>query len=202
MKTRTIVIILVLMIVGVSCIPSLYPLYRKKDLLFDERLVGKFDVYDGFWIFDILDLNDPLDQGVWWERFKSGKTYRLTVFEGDKEAKFAVHLIMLKNNYYLDFFPVTYSIEHSTLDAHLFPAHIFAKLEFAGDDLVIHWFDGEFLNDLIDSNKIKISYKELGHTLLLTAKTDEIQNFVKKYGDDPRAYVEAEDPDTLYRMNN
>ncbi len=200
MKIQTVILILVLIITGVSCIPSLYPLYREKDLLFDQRLVGKFDIEGDLWEFDSLDLNAPFDNGDSWERFKSGKTYRLVAFEEDKKAKFAVHLIMLNDNYYLDFFPVSYRIEHDFLNALLFPAHIFARLEFTGDDLVLHWFDGDFVHDLIDSNKIKISYKELEHTILLTARTDELQYFVKKYGDDPGAYVDEEDPDTLYRI--
>ena len=202
MKTRTVILIMLLIAGGVSCIPSLYPLYREKDLLYDGRLAGKFDLDGDRWEFDSLDLGSPMDQGDWWGRFESGKTYRLTAFDDEEVARFAVHLIRLNSNYYLDFFPVTYHIEHSALDAHLFPAHIFAKLEFQEDDLVVYWFDGEFLVDLIDSNKIRISYEELENTILLTARTDELQNFVKKYGDDPRAYVDAEDPDTLYRIHN
>ena len=191
---------MVLIVIGVSCIPSLYPLYREKDLLFDERLAGKFDVDGDMWEFDSLDLSIPFNNGHQWEQFETGKTYRLKAFEDDKQAEFAVHLIMLNDIYYLDFYPVTYTIKHGFLDVHLIPAHIFAKIEFAGDNLVLNWFDGEFLSDLIDSNKLKISYKELEYTLLLTARTNELQNFVRKYGDDPRAYVDSEDPDTLYRL--
>jgi len=199
MKTRTIMIILILAIIGVSCLPSLYPLYREKDLLFDDRLVGRFDI-DDLWIIDSLDLNESFDQVHNWNKFNTGKTYRLQAYEDDKLAEFALHLIKLKDNYYLDFWPVTYTIKHDFLDVHLFPAHIFAKLEFVEENLVINWFDGGFLNDLIDSNKIKISHKELEYGLLLTARTNELQKFVKKYGDDPRAYLDAEDPDTLYRL--
>ena len=92
---------MVLTIIGVSCIPSLYPLYREKDLLFDERLAGSFDFDGDLWEFDSLDLKWQREFNNWWDKYESGKTYKLTAFEDDKKAEFAVHLIKLNGNYFL-----------------------------------------------------------------------------------------------------
>ena len=206
MKTRAFLVTLILIILAVSCIPSLYPLYRNKDLLFDTRLLGLFntdgDLMGGdmdTWEFDSLDWRLENKSGNDWDKFRSGKTYKLIALEDEKRAEFAVHLIKLGKNYYLDFFPVKYNIEHVMLDMQLMPAHIFGKIEFVDNNIVMNWFDGEFLTNLIDSNKVKISHKMLENSILLTANTEELQKFVRKYGDNPRAFLN-QDPDTMYRI--
>jgi hypothetical protein len=206
MKTRAFLVTLILIILAVSCIPSLYPLYRDKDLLFDTRLLGLFntdgDLMGGdmdTWEFDSLDWRLENKSGNDWDKFRSGKTYKLIALEDERRAEFAVHLIKLGKNYYLDFFPVKYDIEHVMLDMQLIPAHIFGKIEFVDNNIVMNWFDGEFLTNLIDSNKVKISHKMLENSILLTANTEELQKFVKKYGDNPRAFLD-QDPDTMYRI--
>jgi hypothetical protein len=204
MKTRTILAMLILIILAISCIPSLYPLYRDKDLIFDERLLGLFNT-DGnitdmdTWEFEKLDWQAENKSGNDWNEYRSGKTYKMTAMENGKKAEFAVHLVKLGKNYYLDFFPVKYKIEHEMLYWHLVPAHIFGKIEFIGNDIVMNWFDGDFLTKMIDSNKVKISHKMLENSILLTANTEELQKFVKKFGDNPEAFLD-QDPDTMYRI--
>jgi hypothetical protein len=204
MKTRLILTMLILIILAVSCIPSLYPLYREKDLIFDERLLGLFNIEgdksDGdTWEFEKLDWQTEGRINNDWNQFRTGKTYKMTDIEDEKKAEFAVHLLKLGKNYYLDFFPVKYNIENYMLDMQLMPAHIFGKIEFVNKNIVMHWFDGGFLTDMIDSNKIKISHKMLENSILLTANTEELQKFVRKYGDNPQAFLD-EDPDTMYRI--
>jgi hypothetical protein len=207
MKTRAFLVTLILIILAVSCIPSLYPLYRDKDLLFDTRLLGLFntegnmigDIGGDTWEFDRLDWQTENKSGNEWNQFRSGKTYKLIALEDEKRAEFAVHLIKLGKNYYLDFFPVKYNIPHVMLDMQLMPAHIFGKIEFVNNNIVMNWFDGDFLTNMIDSNKIKISHKMLDDNILLTANTEELQKFVRKYGDNPRAFLD-QDPDTMYRI--
>jgi len=166
MKTRTLLVILIITLLAVSCIPSLYPLYRDKDLIFNTRLLGLFStdsdrIGGDTWKFDSLDWRLENKSGGEWDLFRSGKTYKLIAIEDDKKAEFAVHLIKLGKNYYLDFFPVKYNIPHVMLDQQLMPAHIFGKVEFVDDNIVMNWFDGEFLTNMIDSNKVKISHKML-----------------------------------------
>lgn len=194
---------LLITLLVVSCIPSLYPLYRDKDLIFDKRLLGLFSIdvnmMGDTWEFDSLNWKLENQSGNEWSQFKSGKTYKLIALEDEKRAEFAVHLIKLGKNYYLDFFPVKYNIEHAMLDMQLIPAHIFGKIEFVDNNIVMNWFDGGFLTDLIDSNKIKISHKMLENSILLTANTEELQKFVRKYGDNPAAFLD-QDPDTMFRI--
>ena len=182
----------------VSCIPTLYPLYRDKDLLIDNKLEGLFETGENeYWKIRRLDPDFEKLTGDW-KQYNSGYTYKLSVREEDKMEEFALHLLELGDDLYLDFFPVDYDIRHDFLDMHLVPAHIFAKAELTDQALILHFFDMEWLEDLIDSRKIKISHVETQDRYLLTAKTEELQKFITKFANDSTTFIEA---DTLIRQD-
>ena len=198
MKIRTVLFILGLAGIVVSCIPTLYPLYRDKDLLIDNKLEGLFETGENeYWKIRRLDPDFEKLTGDW-KQYNSGYTYKLSVREEDKMEEFALHLLELGDDLYLDFFPVDYDIRHDFLDMHLVPAHIFAKAELTDQALILHFFDMEWLEDLIDSRKIKISHVETQDRYLLTAKTEELQKFITKFANDSTTFIEA---DTLIRQD-
>ncbi len=198
MKIRTVLFILGLTGIAVSCIPSFYPLYRNKDLLVDNKLEGLYETGENeYWKIRRLDPDFEKLKGDW-KQYDSGYTYKLSVREDDKLEEFALHLLELGDNLYLDFFPVNYDIRHGFLDMHLVPAHIFAKAELTDQALILHFFDMEWLEELIESNRIKISYVELRDRNLLTARTEELQKFITKFANDSTTFIEA---DTLMRQD-
>jgi hypothetical protein len=198
MKIRTAMIILGLTGIVGSCIPSLYPLYRQKDLLRDERLEGLYETdEDDYWKIRRLDPDFEKGKGDW-RQYNSGYTYKLNVREDDEMEEFALHLLRLGGDLYLDFFPVDYDIRHSFLDMHLVPTHIFAKVELTERAMIIHFFDIEWLEDLIEEKRIKISHVELPDRYLLSARTEELQKFITKFANDSTTFME---PDTLWRQD-
>jgi hypothetical protein len=196
MKLRTVLLISGLLLLAVSCIPSLYPLYRSSDLLIDDRLEGVFDAGDNsYWKIRRIDpdFEKKLPEG--WKRYNSGYTYKLTVKEKNGAVEdFAMHLLKLGDNLYMDFFPVNYRIRHEFLAMHLVPAHIFAKAELEDRYLVLHFFNMDWLEELIDTKRIKISCVEVGDRYVLTTPTEELQKFILKYSNDSTTFIE---PDTL-----
>ncbi len=197
MKIRTVLFIVGLTGIVVSCIPSLYPLYRTKDLLIDKRLDGLYETDDNeYWNIRRLDPKFEKNFSDGWKHYNSGYTYKLTVREDDELEDFALHLLKLGEDLYMDFFPVDYEIRHGFLDMHLVPTHIFAKAEITDRYLILHFFDLDWLEDLIETNRIKISYVELNDRYLLTAKTEELQKFITKFANDSTTFIE---PDTLVR---
>ena len=134
-----------------------------------------------------------------WKFFQSGFTYQLSVMEDSIVEEFAAHMLMLGDDLYMDFFPINYSIEPDLLEMSLAPSHIFAKAEITEDFLLLHFFDLDWLTELVEDNKIKISHVEMNGRLLLTAKTDELQKFILKFANDSTTFMEA---DTLYRHSD
>jgi hypothetical protein len=199
MKIRTVLFVVGLAGVIASCIPSLYPLYRPRDLLMDERLEGLFETGEkDYWKIRRLDPGFEKLKGEW-RQYNSGYTYKLSVREEGEMEEFALHLLKLGEDLYLDFFPVDYDIRHEFLDMHLVPTHIFAKVELTGQALIIHFFDIEWLEDLIDEKRIKISHVELQDRYLLSAKTEELQKFITKFANDSTTFIEC---DTLRRQED
>jgi len=170
---------------------SFNPLYTEKDLFANDILTGEW-----------LETDDPnstpdLDESNWSfehpyiDKNKSdvrdSLSYELTLRskEGDEyiTSAFSVHLIKLGEQYFLDFYcEDLMDKENLTLaDFHVVPVHTFAKLTVENDRLTIQWFDQDWLEKLIRENKIRIHHEANDDYILLTAKPQELQKFVKKY---------------------
>ncbi len=57
-------------------------------------------------------------------------------------------------------------------------------VDFLNDNKVdINWFSSEKLMELLEQDKIKIKHERVGfgETILLTASSEELQEFIKKY---------------------
>lgn len=197
MRPKTVLLIIALAALVVSCIPSLYPLYKPGDLLLNDKLEGIFRSDDeDYWEIEKLDLAWEQKFGDGWNAYQSGYTYKLTVREEELVQDFAMHLLQLGGDYYLDFYPVNFDVPHKFLREQLIPAHIFAKAEISDKYLVLHFFNNDWLKGLFEESQIRISHVELPSRWLLTAKTDELQKFIVKYANDSTAFIEA---DTLLK---
>jgi hypothetical protein len=111
--------------------------------------------------------------------------------DDDELAEFIVHLVSLDDHLFMDFFPGDNDqIEMcGFLSVHYFPVHTFAKVIIDKEKIEIHCLDPGFIDDLLEQNKIRISHEKSDDNIILTASTEELQKFVKKYADDQKAYV-------------
>ncbi|MBN2349663.1 MAG: hypothetical protein JXJ22_12525 [Bacteroidales bacterium] len=202
MKTKSLLITVFAIIILISsCIPSLHPLYTKKDLILDNSIVGN-------WISGESDS----DQSNWnitkyQKKYRPGpqlnnpdddedKLYRLEYIECGDTIGFNLYVLKLGDYVYFDFYPFDYESKNDMRNMHLFPVHTFAKVEIQQEQIILHQFDIGFLEELIKQNKIKISHEKSGLNIILTAPTEELQKFVKKYANDENAFI---DPTILSR---
>ncbi len=197
-KISLIITILIFLFLG-SCIPSLFPLYFEKDLITNENLVGtwKEDGSLNTWAF--YPDEDKKSYNLWFlekdnNNVDDGRPGILGIFE--------THLFKLGNNYFFDFYPGENNElekEINTLMAfHLVPAHTFAKVEISKDTIKIFQFDIEHLEDLLENGKIRIRHVRPDKDIILTATTEELQEFFIKYAEDEEAYT---DPIILVKKN-
>lgn len=182
-----------------GCIPSIYPLYSEDKLVFEELLIGE-------WREDGDVSSEASGQPVYplwhFERGDEDGTYYTLIHtsEEGKTSSYEVHLVKLGDLVYFDFYPDGDENGVKDLDdflqIHLFPVHTFAKVELSKEKVVFHMFDTDWLAKLIEQRKIRIRHEETDGMLLLSAGTEELQQFVEKYGHDDKAYV---DPVVLLR---
>lgn len=186
--------------------PSIHPLYHVEDLILDDRLLGAWgnndegeEAWDNgeVWKFETL----PKKKGfLGIESSEDPKPgYLLTITQEKVPAKFEVRLLELNDHLYIDMYPwsefgYTYGevdgIKNDWLQMHLFPVHTFARIRFEKGKLIIEPFNPDFIVNLLEQKRIRISHEETKDNFVLTAGTDELQKFVLKFGNEKEAYIE------------
>lgn len=120
-----------------------------------------------------------------------------------------VNLTNIDDNIYIDFYPYRdetsdpyegirlksgYSlfdnmhVEHGDFAYNFIPAHTFAKVGFKGENMVLTYFDADKIEDLIRKNRVRLKHEIVDDAIVITASTEELRSFLKKYGNDEDLY--------------
>ena len=179
-----------------GCVPvmSLHPLYTEKDVVFEEKLLGK-------WV------DDPDNSETTWqfERIDEPNNAYSLVFsdEEGKKGSFVAHLVRLQsvrtpreNRLFLDVYPSEppWEIEDPNKlelpynSFFLIPAHTFIKIDFSGPHLKMWLTNDEEMKKLLKEEPNAVKHTFVEDKLILTASAKELQNFVLKYADDKRVF--------------
>jgi hypothetical protein len=172
-----------------GCVPvmSLHPLYTEKDVVFEERLLGR-------WV------DDPNSSETIWEfnRIEEPNNAYNLVFsdEEGKKGSFVAHLLKLQNRLFLDVYPSEppWEIEDPNKlelpynSFFLIPVHTFIKIDFNGPQLKMWLTNDEEMKKLLKEEPSAVKHTFIEDKLILTAPTNELQNFVLKYADDKRVF--------------
>ena len=205
MKTKKLLFYLLAGILG-GCIPvlSLHPLFNKKDVVFDDKLLGTW----------VDDSNSPKTTWDFKRADANENAYRLIYSdEEDEKGLFVAHLVKLKDKLFLDVHlgeSPTDMIEKQNrtevpgkvkdpnkFDSWLYntllliPAHTFIKIDSIDPNLTMRLTDDEKMNKLFeqDPNAVEHTSTEDKPVLtVLTASTQKLQAFVLKYTDDDRVF--------------
>ena len=173
---------------------SFYPLYSEKDLFPNNYLLGNYLSDDSIgWSFTYQTKKVSND---WFFTNQTKKVKELDVTDStgyllkvdeDKDSSFIstfqVHLIRIDGILLADFLLDDYpkKKDFRLFDLHIIPVHTFAKVILKGDSLTFKWFDGDWLKKQIRDNKLRIRHEDNSDFILLTAKSYELQKFVRKY---------------------
>jgi hypothetical protein len=179
-------LVLVAIVVQGCIVKSLHPFYAQSDLIFKKELVNTWLDQDG----NKWKISRVEDQAA---------AYQMTFAKGDQEATFLVHLFDLGGTQFLDFVPLSSDGSINDLfEMHLLPSHSVAKVEKLSNQVVsIKWFNEEWLRNLFQQNKIKISHEVIveensgndeDKAYVITASSEELRKFLMKYGNDKSAF--------------
>lgn len=192
-KHILIVAILVLITAVSSCLNTLHPLFTEKELVFDPRLLGSWRAGNGddTAVFEkgTAASFSQLPEGL---RKLAGKCYVVTL--KDKETvKYFAFLTKLGKELYLDYYPFEDAFMQDYdgfYKQHLVKLHSFYRVRFTSDNKFdISQFDEGFMEELIKNKKIRIRHEvRFDGTYVITAPTEELQQYVIKYSDVPEAY--------------
>ena len=197
MKRRIIYIIVAAFMAMTSClVSSLHPFYKEKDLYFDPVMVGSW--LDGDSCLWTIEAN-MASTGFMNPDKLDGK-YRITYQEEPGKAGIFIGTLFQINGVpYVDFYPDPDEDQCVTELTcwHHFPTHTLARVQYSKDSILLYWFSDDWLDDLLEQNRIRIKHETVEVSPdysrhVLTASTDELQKFIRKYANDPKTSEEIE----------
>ncbi len=171
-----------------GCVPvmSLHPLYTEKDVVFEEKILGRW--------FDETGNNYEFSRSE-----ESNKKYQLALTDEDgRKGLFEAHLVKLEGKLFLDIHPVEFPCDIQDANKtewfynafFLIPAHTFAKVDFTEPKLKLTLTDDETMGELLEAEPNAVKFESVDDGVVLTASTKELQKFVLKYADDERLFSE------------
>lgn len=204
MKRKAALIILVLSLSLSSCVYSLFPLYSEETVVFKEELLGKWAVdNDGsYLLFQRPDDIEKTKSGIGLLMHPHGSSssidremlYFLDIYDqsvSSQVQRYEAHMVQLGDDYFLDIFP-TSEFGNETMSDNFMGMHSFFKLEASKNELKITRFDLQKLSELFNSNLIRLRHEAVDGTILITAQTEELQQFIERYAKDERVFEDTE----------
>ena len=201
MKTRILLLLALFFLFNSCIVHSLFPFYTSESLYFEKKFIGTWEGSDqGKW--DVLLFQEVLlrenkkdqpseldeDQLRIYNKYKNGY---VVYFEKDStKSSFLAMPFRINDQLFLDFTPIedkeSEKLGNDMYRMHLIETHSLAKFDVISEkEINLKWFSSDKLKELLDEDKIKIKHEKVGfgETVLLTASSEELQQFIKKYLD-------------------
>ncbi|BDD08245.1 hypothetical protein FUAX_06770 [Fulvitalea axinellae] len=199
-----------------ASVVSFYPLYTKDTLVEFDEIIGEWDITDGDG--DTYNPDDHGEEPYIYVSInkntdkKNLYTFTLNVVPDPHQMtpceieslkcdtitntcymeKYKVGFVKINGMHYADFYPLEKAGEqgYNLVDNAEMKSHAFSKMYFNSDTLFLEWFSQKWLLRLIQQNKIRIRHevRSQDSLVMLTAKPEELQKFIRKYGEDPKAF--------------
>ena len=167
-----------------GCVPTLHSLYTEKDIVFDKALLGTW--------------TDANSKDSWTFERDGEKAYRLIYKDSEeKSGRFEVHLFKIGNQQFLDLFPDVSALkelkQNDLYRFHLFPVHTFAKVTQIEPALQMAFADPKWFEAHLNENPKALRHERIEDRIVLTASTQELQDFIRKHAETKGPFGEASD---------
>jgi len=227
MKKTNFIISIVILFTASSCVTTLQPLVTSNTAIADNRLEGTWE-QDGeeyivqkvfnsdFYKKNKKDLeksrkenNGQLSDKDKRDSVLFSKSYMIKYTKNGIQYLLFGSMIKLNGRLFMNFTPVDLTTTDSTnkeneinLDNRL-NSYTVARVQFTNSSIMkLDFIDGGYLHDQIKAGRMKLKNEtdELYDTFLITASTNELQQFLEKYGNDSR-FFNKENSVTLNRKS-
>jgi len=181
-----------------SCLTTLHPIFTEKDLAYDPKLIGTWNIEregnkERVTISNLATENSVELPGNISHIKQKGYLISYQHEQGENPERYIAFLARIGKYLYLDYYPA-YKKEDQKLDefagAHWVKMHTSYRVEILNDgSFELSQLDGSYVESLIEQKKIRINH-EMGvyDNIVITASTSELQKYLIKYSDEPEAY--------------
>lgn len=187
MKTKYLIPILLILIVAQSCtIFSLNPLYTEDDPIEVVDLTGTWRITEeGGKEYISLE---PLENKRY--IFRYGQYEESDSIPMVDTVSYEGVFLELGDHLFVDLYPYydKQLEEEDYLFMNFIPAHSFLKVVKEDNEMHLYLFNFDRLKELFEQNRIRIKHQMFDDYIVITASTEELQKFIEKYADDPKAF--------------
>lgn len=195
-----------------SCITSWQPLFNRNNAIADDRLTGTWNS-DGqdytvqkFFTSDYAksmagdkeQKSEPKSGNDKEDSILFSKSYIIRYTEDTTEYNLFGVMVKLNGQFFMNFAALDMGQRPSRLTT-----FTIAKVQFSNSNTVrLDFIDGGYVYDQIKAGRMKLKHEsdDLYDTFLITASTNELQQFIQKYGNDSR-FFDKENSVTLIRKS-
>jgi hypothetical protein len=149
-----------------GCVPSVNPVYRNEDLVYDPALLGVW--------------SQPNSTETWEVTHRDGKSYRIVHTDAERrQGRFVGHLVDVEGTRLLDLAPDDTDRANSGIHQfHEVPIHTIYRVRRTQPTLELAAIDYKWLEKYLEDNPQSIPHARFDSRLLLTGSTGAVQAFV------------------------
>lgn len=223
------IVLIISLVVMQSCVTSLQPLVTYDTAIVDDRLAGTWNSdgqdYEVQKFFD-SDLFKYIKKEMDKNKGNAGKelsnkemedfapmlyfkSYVIKFTKDKIEYVMFGSMVKLNDQFFINFAPIDINTDKNkgqafeTTSTDRLATHTIARVQFTNANTIkLDFIDGGFLYEQVKAGRMKIKNErnDLYDTFLITASTDELQQFIQKYGNDDR-FFNKENSVTLIRKS-
>lgn len=203
MRAKKFLFYLITILLG-GCVPvmSLHPLFTEENLVFEEKLLGTWvdnpNSPKSTWEFQRVE-DSAQKEGELNPPKKPDKAYKLILLNNEDNTKgsFYAHLVKLENRLFLDVYPSRIPCAEPDPNKDwllntffLIPGHSFVIIDSIEPQLKMRWTNQDEMEKLLKEEPGAVKHELVEDGIILTASTEQLQQFVLKYADDERVFSE------------
>ena len=181
-----------------SCLRTLHPIFTIKDIVYEPTLLGTWKTENqgtkGSAIITNLAADNTIELTEKITAIKQ-KGYLITYRDekGKQTEQYIAFLARIGKHLYFDYFPADKKSNKegdAFFVSHFVKMHTSYRVDINKDGgFNISQLDEAYVTKLINEKKIRISNeKDADGNTIITASTNELQQYIIKYGDEPGAY--------------
>ena len=181
-----------------GCLRTIHPIFTTKDIVYETGLLGTWKTENqgtkGFATITNLAKDNSIQLP---EKISAIKQKGYLISYRDEGGKatglYIAFLARIGKHLYLDYFPAEKK-GNQTIDeffaSHFVKMHTSYRVDMSKDgSFELSQLDESYVTRLINEKKIRISHeKDANGNIIITASTDELQQYIIKYSDEPGAY--------------